>query len=236
MVWTAVSLLQAWEAAGGLTPPARSAMLLCADHRVASTDAALDLDVAAAARLLSASLIESFGARVDLVATCPSCAGTLQADAEIPLIAPGPASTVVDGWQVRLPTLRELADVYDEPDAAAQLRAACLSPASGTDDAQSGTSRRRPAVAPSAAVVDAAVAELSGAAVFDGEVTCPDCATSFVATLDVSSLLWDQVRTRAPRILADVALLARHYGWTEPDVLALSEARRAAYLALAGSA
>jgi hypothetical protein len=32
--------------------------------------------------------------------------------------------------------------------------------------------------------------------------------------------------------LHEVDLLARAYGWTEPEVLALSEARRAAYLRL----
>jgi hypothetical protein len=45
--------------------------------------------------------------------------------------------------------------------------------------------------------------------------------------------VWAEVDVRARRLLADVATLARTYGWTEPEVLALSEARRAAYLRLA---
>ena len=38
----------------------------------------------------------------------------------------------------------------------------------------------------------------------------------------------DEARARA--LLAAVHTLARAYGWSEPDVLALSEQRRAAYL------
>jgi len=40
------------------------------------------------------------------------------------------------------------------------------------------------------------------------------------------------VRARAQRLLREVDALAHVYGWTESEVLALGERRRAAYLAL----
>ena len=54
-----------------------------------------------------------------------------------------------------------------------------------------------------------------------------------MSDVDVVAFVWNDVRDGAQRILRDVDLLARTYGWTEPDVLALSDDRRALYVALA---
>lgn len=62
---------------------------------------------------------------------------------------------------------------------------------------------------------------------------CPGCGEIFVSDVDVVAFVWNDVRDGAQRILRDVDLLARTYGWTEPDVLALSDDRRALYVALA---
>jgi hypothetical protein len=59
---------------------------------------------------------------------------------------------------------------------------------------------------------------------------CPQCATHWNARLDVGQLVWQKVQVSAERLLLDIDVLARAYGWTEEDVLSLSPARRAAYL------
>ncbi|MFJ3773461.1 hypothetical protein ACIPX0_17355 [Streptomyces sp. NPDC090075] len=84
-----------------------------------------------------------------------------------------------------------------------------------------------------AAVIEAAMEKASPGAAVTLAVDCPVCAASTVAALDVPALLWAEVQTRALALLHEVHVLARAYGWTEPDVLALSPARRAAYLELA---
>jgi hypothetical protein len=61
---------------------------------------------------------------------------------------------------------------------------------------------------------------------------CPDCGQAFDADLDPVGFVWAEVESRARRVLLEVDELARAYGWTEPQVLALSETRRSAYLAL----
>jgi hypothetical protein len=43
------------------------------------------------------------------------------------------------------------------------------------------------------------------------------------------------VEVQAMRLVGDVHALARIYGWTEADVLAMSPRRRATYLELAGA-
>jgi hypothetical protein len=59
---------------------------------------------------------------------------------------------------------------------------------------------------------------------------CPHCATSWQAPLDIGEMVWQRVRAAAERLLLDVHVLARAYGWTEPEVLRLHPLRRAAYL------
>ncbi|MFD8716617.1 hypothetical protein ACFV2H_00950 [Streptomyces sp. NPDC059629] len=84
-----------------------------------------------------------------------------------------------------------------------------------------------------AALIEAAMEEASPGASVTLAVDCPVCAASTVAALDIPALLWAQVQTRALTLLHEVHVLARAYGWTEPDVLALGPVRRAAYLELA---
>ena len=65
------------------------------------------------------------------------------------------------------------------------------------------------------------------------DVSCPACGASFVTDLDVGAFVWAELRADAHRLLREVDALARTYGWTESEVLALDDARRAAYLGLA---
>jgi hypothetical protein len=78
-------------------------------------------------------------------------------------------------------------------------------------------------------------AELHAAAEIGCAVDCPACATRQVLDLDIGRFMWREVAVAARRLLAEVHLLACAYGWAEQDILALSPARRAAYLELAGA-
>jgi hypothetical protein len=78
-------------------------------------------------------------------------------------------------------------------------------------------------------------AELHAAAEVGCVIDCPACGTHQVLDLDIGRFLWREVSVAARRMLAEVHLLASAYGWAERDVLALSPARRAAYLELAGA-
>ena len=83
------------------------------------------------------------------------------------------------------------------------------------------------------AAVAAALAEADPLAEVLVDVACPACGEEFVADLDIGAFVWADVRARAQRLLLEVDALARAYGWTEVEVLALGERRRAAYLELA---
>ncbi|MGI6853771.1 hypothetical protein [Mesorhizobium sp. 1B3] len=74
---------------------------------------------------------------------------------------------------------------------------------------------------------------LDPAAAVEFDLSCPDCAHAWSAPLDIAEALWGEVRGAAERLLLEVDTLARAYGWTEAEVLALSSTRRAAYLQMA---
>jgi len=67
-------------------------------------------------------------------------------------------------------------------------------------------------------------------------VSCPACETAFAADLDLGAFVWAELHAQAQRLLREVDVLARAYGWTESEVLALDDRRRAAYLELAREA
>jgi hypothetical protein len=65
------------------------------------------------------------------------------------------------------------------------------------------------------------------------DVFCPGCGESFATDVDVAAFAWAELEARARRLLHEVGVLARAFGWPEGEILALDETRRAAYLALA---
>jgi hypothetical protein len=68
------------------------------------------------------------------------------------------------------------------------------------------------------------------------DAPCPACEHHTSAVVDAASFLWAELDAWAHGILTEVHLLASTYGWTEPQVLALSPRRRHHYLELAGHA
>jgi hypothetical protein len=64
-------------------------------------------------------------------------------------------------------------------------------------------------------------------------LVCPTCAHQWLATFDIVSFLWSEVSMLAQRLLYEVHILAKAYGWSEADILALSPLRRQCYLGLA---
>jgi len=62
------------------------------------------------------------------------------------------------------------------------------------------------------------------------DADCPACAHRWREPFDIVTFLWTELSVLARHLLADVHELASAYGWSERDILALSPARRNAYL------
>ncbi len=170
-----------------------------------------------------------FGTAMSVWAACPACGCGV--DVTLTADDPEPAedSFVVEvagaPLTVRMPTSLDLAAVagcQSVDEARHRLVERCLegAPAASLDDriasAVEGELDRRAGI--SAGVVD---------------LRCPDCAEMWQLELDVAAFTWREIEVLAGRLLADVDVLARRYGWSERDILALSPDRRHFYLELA---
>jgi hypothetical protein len=239
-------LLAAWERGLACAGPDRALLL----HGVAQPQAGpavlaqvpvgtRDADLYALRRAL-------FGDRMEVLAECAACGEALEFDLDAgDLAARRPAAAgneprrvAVDGWDVmfRLPAAGDLtaaaAEAADAADARRRLVARCVLAASrdgdraDPDDLPEPVRRR---LAEEAAQADP-LAEVTL------RVACPGCGASTAAELDIAGFLWVEVDAWARELLLDVHLLACAYGWTEPQVLALSPLRRRYYLELCADA
>ena len=184
------------------------------------------------------------GPQLDSVATCPHCGAvvefTLDTGAlrelgaersERPVrgsftFVPDAAGTGPVEVRWRAPSAGDVQESAGRADAAAALRARCADVI--------GPGGTQVHALPDA-LIDRLEEELSGAdplAELLVSLDCPECGAAFDADLDPAGFVWAEVEARARRLLVEVDALARAYGWTETEVLALSEARRAAYLAI----
>jgi hypothetical protein len=65
------------------------------------------------------------------------------------------------------------------------------------------------------------------------DLDCPECGVRSQTSFDPAAYFMAEIDARAARLLEEVHVLARAYGWSEADVLALGPARRRRYLELA---
>jgi len=169
-----------------------------------------------------------FGTQLPGYASCPDCGCGVDAALRIEAgTDPEERFTVDVGGHLlaaRLPTSLDLAAAArcaTLEESSATLVARCLDGATVTPDSQ---------------IIAAVEAEwerratLSAGAV---TLTCPDCEHRWALGVDIGEFLWREIEIHAVRLLAEVDLLARRYGWSERDILALSTTRRKLYLELA---
>jgi len=61
-------------------------------------------------------------------------------------------------------------------------------------------------------------------------VQCLSCNKKWQTAFDVISFFWKEIAVRARRALSEVHVLAAAYGWSESEILGMSQARREFYL------
>jgi hypothetical protein len=137
-------------------------------------------------------------------------------------------------WELRAPTSRDLAAVVAATDvqvAREAILARCAQPiedaATMTAPPPASDSDGRPAE------LVAHLGALDPLAEILIDLNCPQCGHAWRSLFDIVTFLWNEVRIRARRLLQEVDLLARTYGWSEREILALSDRRRQWYVQMA---
>jgi hypothetical protein len=238
----AAEVLSTWEQAAGRHPIDAALAVLELGLPGMAADSLAGLPLGRRDALLLAVRRATLGDRLEATGACPACGGVIEVAVSCDRLLDGledpPAAWTldVDGYRLRLRPL----DSHDAARAAMapdvdQARAALLV-AAVIDAEHDGRPVRADELPP--AVADAVDGSLAahdpGAEILLG-LTCDACGHAWAEVLDVASTVTAEIQARATRLLRDVHVLARAYGWREPEILALSDARRSAYLAMAGA-
>jgi hypothetical protein len=234
-------LLGAWES--GLTqgPVERVLTLLGAACPELPRDSLALLSIGQRdARLLT--LREwTFGSRVDSLVPCPRCGERLEltfnvADVRVDGEAPPELPVAVAEYVLRLrpPNSTDIAALAAEPSVERKRRLLferCLIEAHR--DGQDAPPETLPAEALDTAARH--MAEADPQADIQLDIACSHCGERWRSVFDIAAFFWIEIEAWACRILREVHTLASAYGWSERDILALTPARRQAYLEMAGA-
>lgn len=240
---SASDILRIWEAGTGQDPVARALTILAVASPGTPRDAWAALPVGRRDAELLAVREATFGPALVSAAACPRCGETAEfrLDAaelrarQPPDPAVAEADLSVSDWSLRyrLPTTGDLAAAAgagSPEEARRALTARCLVEARHDEAAVAVEDVPPEAIARMAD----AMAEQDPLAEVLVDFACPSCGERAQTLLDVAAYFWEEIRAQALRLLHEVHVLARAYGWREADILALSAVRRRAYLEMAG--
>jgi hypothetical protein len=225
-----------WESGAGLHPLDQGLLLLGAALPDAPEADVADWPLGKRNTALAQLRCLSFGPRLLGSTACSRCHDQLEVEIDGQWLA-GEGSDrtraseepiVVNGQSFRLLTTRDLARAAQEADI--RLGSVRLAESCCLEDGQSTewSDEDLDQIGKNLAMADP-MAEIRLA------LRCPECENEWEEDLDIVSFLWCEIEARARRLLFEIHTLASAYGWTETDILALSDRRRALYFEMAQS-
>ncbi|MEQ8967311.1 MAG: hypothetical protein RID91_15970 [Azospirillaceae bacterium] len=233
-------LLRLWESGAGRTPLARAVLLAAA----ATGDAApWDLPLPRRDRAILDLRRRLFGNRLPVDCACPACGARLETALDLSALDEATGGDVASDEEeatvtvasdvgnaagpirLRLPTSADLFAALAGPGPAEAARARLVARLAAPAGDGALSDAMLPACARALAEADPLIDPEIGFA-------CPDCGADGRAPLDLPALVWAEIDNAARHLMHDIHDLARAYHWGEAAILALSPARRAAYLGM----
>jgi hypothetical protein len=224
-------LLRIWEQGSRLHPLDRGLLALSAALPDVAGHTLADWTLGRRNRALVEAHACWFGPKLVGWLACARCAEKMEfeldsnalAVAEVDGESSEPATIIVNGRLFRLPTSRDVASVAQEHDprsAAALLLERCLVERGAT----TGWSNQ------DVEEVGQEMARADPMAEIRISLKCPSCGHESSEVLDLAAYLWEEIEGRARQLLFEIHAIARAYGWTEKEILALSDVRRSSYV------
>jgi hypothetical protein len=235
--FSSADCLGLWERGLRLHPLDRGLLLLAAALPETPLESLAEWPLGRRNRSLTELQCVSFGRNLEGQVSCPQCAEKLEfqmdgrallkdhaaTSAESPEASGDGAPIVVNGQSFRLPSTRDLALAVLETDprlAAIRLAESCRV---GAAEVIEWSDRDLEEIGKRMAAADPTAEIRLG---FD----CAHCSHQWEDSLDIVAFLWLGIESRAKRLLMEVHTLAAAYGWSEKEILSLSEPRRRLYL------
>jgi hypothetical protein len=194
-------------------------------------------------RHLLAQRRATFGDSIACLADCPRCAATQEFTLSATALLAGledapvePEVLALEGWHLTLRPLRSL-DLAAAARAGGPARAEAVLASQALAHAEGPAGEGRDALPAGLwQAIAARVSEREAEAEAALDLRCPECGAEWTASFDIGAIFWKEVEADACRLLAEIATLAERFGWSEQALLAMSPARRRAYLDLLGAA
>lgn len=235
----AYDLIALWERNQGLSVAEKALLLLALARPGVSRQELGAMPVGERDRVLFEMRRALFGDRLEGLAVCPACDERLEMEFPIseflanamPTAPEDHASITVDDIEVsfRLPTTDDAVVVAcsgHDGDARPTLVRRCIVSAA-RDGASVDTGDLDLEVFTR---VSATMETLDPFSEIRLNMTCSACDHAHSVLMEIASYLWQELVHEAERLLDEVRMLARDYGWREADILAMSGRRRQFYL------
>jgi hypothetical protein len=237
-------LLHVWELGQSQTLPQRALLLLIASCVDVESETLEGISVGQRDALLLNLREQLFGRNMACLVVCPACGNRLEMSMQVPEIQVNKdeigtdlakvQSMHVDDYDLefRSPNNRDLIVIADAPegeDLRRLLLERCFQKIARNQEIL-------PIDELPKNIMDAVIekmAQIDSQADVRLSLTCPSCQHQWFATFDIVSFLWNELNSWAIRLLNEVRILAKNYGWSEKDILNMSSFRRYLYLEMA---
>ena len=233
--------LSLWERGRSLHPLDRGLLAIHAAFPETGAESVADWPLGRRNRALVELRCSCFGSALQAWTSCPQCGEKVELNTDAAAMIrsatqrrePGKDEVAfevvaVHGETFRLPTSRDLARIVQEtggePDssaAAVSLLKACR--VEGKESAENWSEEQMEEIGERMSEADPLAEIMLG-------FHCPACSTECNEALDLPAFLWAEIDAQVRRLLLDIHTLAVAYGWSERDILSLSDSRRRLYL------
>jgi hypothetical protein len=233
------TMLQIWERGGAWHPIDQALLVLQTTDPVKQVDELATWTVGQRDRRLIEIRQATFGDHIAGYAECPSCRSGVEFELSCRRLIEQDGETesvsqriLHDGrqWELRAPNSRDLSRAASASDPARARLSLWTSCVRSIDE--TGTSDDNPTDSYDSVLLNKLAALDPLAEILIG-LTCSSCGHIWQSLFDIVTFLWREIRTSSRRLLQDIDALARTYGWTEGEVLGLSDQRRRLYVQMA---
>lgn len=244
---SAASLLALWESGLGLDSPSRAQLLLAAALPEQQRADLANFSIGERDYYLLQVRQLLFGTQMINIAQCPNCQERVEWESKTTdLLLAGEGKYPIakclsiqhDSYQIvfRLPKFQELAWLFQQTPAISTpqellLQSCVLEVRKANDEVIPFA--ELPLISQQAVLE--AMEAADPLARIDLDLSCPACGCQWQALFDITSFLWAETQAWAERTLRSVHLLAKAYGWSELDILAMTPTRRQLYLGMVAS-
>lgn len=230
---SAHEMVEIWEQGQAQHPLDRALTVLAAVWPEMTREQLAALSIARRDACLLELRERTFGTRLDGFSECPRCRERIEftlTTCDIPRLSEDKGEYELEtadfNLRFRLPNSKDLAALVGGRDVRQSLLQDCLLEA--RRGGQAVSYRELPAEA-----VDRlaeCVAECGQRTEVLFALECPSCSHRWQILFDIASFFWAEIAAQAKRLLREVHALAKTYGWSEAEILALSPIRRQCYL------